>query len=200
MNQKITAALVFVLAVGVAPRAAQAAPFVVSQAAFAADPVITFNGLPEGTTVTNQFAALGISFGGLLTTYDDQNVLFGGDTMQVLNSALPFNCGVAGNCLPFTFNFSTPVDRVGFFIATNPGTTTLSIAGGSLNFATAQGVTFVSIGNTIPFSTLTVAITGGVNGAAIFDEVRFHAVPEPATLLFVGTGLAAALRRRFGRR
>ena len=94
-------------------------------------------------------------------------------------------------------SFSQPVTRVGLEISTNPGTTYLIVANGSLAFSFTNLPVFVGLEDPAGFSSLTIDASAADNGAIIFDNVRFDLlaseVPEPGTLVLLGGGILGML-------
>jgi len=92
----------------------------------------------------------------------------------------------------------TPHDGAPLTFTTNTGVTGTA----ALNGANANDQFFGLIDNTNPFSTLTLRTGVGPFGEPFsVDAVRFstsetNAVPEPATVLLVGSGIVAAMRKR----
>ena len=120
----------------------------------------------------------------------------------------------SGNQQTVTFTFSSPIHEFAVTITdygdfTASPLTFVTNGGGSGSAAlgtqpngTDQFFGFIDAAN--PFTTITLATGVGQFGDPFsVDRVRFSApqanpspVPEPASLLLVGTGLVAALRRR----
>lgn len=114
------------------------------------------------------------------------------------------------------FQFSSLVTRVGFFISTNPVYDTLVTAYRGATLVGSELFDTFGGGNTGSFAgiefdegfdriVLHAFADGYGSGAYVLDELRFESVtpaapvPEPASALLLGAGLAAILARTRGR-
>ena len=172
--------------------------------------VITFDGLNDGTEVN------GLTVDGVLFTYslgNGQVVIDGGP--GVTNNVNPPNVvsvgdptGTMGLFLPGL----TTVFGYGYAILdTGPvmGATTITLyAGntfvGSLSYDGDSDPDFTGgfagIESTIPFDTVYLTFNTNVAPAWAFDNVMFANIPEPSSLLMLGSGvayIAGLLRRRY---
>ena len=104
-----------------------------------------------------------------------------------------------GPFLPKEIVFGQTMDRVGFDITTNPSDDTtvtaflgLSVVGSHLfdTFGSGAGGSFVGIEFLSGFDRIEISSAQITNGAFSIDNLRFEAVPEPATLALLGLGLA----------
>jgi PEP-CTERM motif len=161
--------------------------------------VLTFSevALASGTSLTNQFAAFGVTFlGGAY--YDPQP---GGFFPTV--AAGNFSAGGSppvGLTNPFTIIFTAPVGGAAFQFITNPGSTTFTARLGGVSvesFVAATSTAQLFYGfQGITFDNILINVSTD-NNAALFDNIQTgSAVPEPTTMILIGTGVLAALRRR----
>jgi hypothetical protein len=143
--------------------------------------------------VTTQYSGLGASFTGTW-----QNSSYGGAFPNMIGDVLSDFPDNSCPCAPtFEIDFTAPVTDAVFALVTNSGTSTLaSYLGASLiettNFNTGFDGQFTGFTGSL-FDRIDVA-PGGSNNASIIDSLEFNnannsAVPEPATLLLLGTGL-----------
>lgn len=160
--------------------------------------VLTFSevALASGTSLTNQFTAFGVTFlGG--TYYDPQAGIF--PTVAAGNFSAVGTPPV-GLTNPFTVVFTAPVGAAALQFATNPGTTTFTARRGvviveSFVAATSQSLLFYGFQG-INFDNILINVSSD-NNAALFDNIqRATPVPEPTTMILLGTGVVAVLRRR----
>jgi hypothetical protein len=155
--------------------------------------------LADGTALTNQFAAYGVTFSNLWysTVYD-----FG--TSIVAPEAANFSIGCP--CVnPYSIFFSTPQTDVAFGLVTNSGdnTTITALLGGSVvdSFTATtdlSGNFFGFTGLSGGFDQIQLSTQDNVDGAAVIDTIELGtAIPEPASwvLLALGTASLAVVRR-----
>jgi hypothetical protein len=105
-----------------------------------------------------------------------------------------------------TFGFDTPLRAFGIDIntfATDNGSFTATTPVGTFpsrfdpfpGFTTGQ---FIGFSSDVPFNTVTIA--GPVGFTYTLDTLRSSPVPEPASMLLLGGGLAALVARRYRHR
>ena len=163
--------------------------------------VITFNAIPTFTSLSNQFAGLGVSIAGsCVMTNNNFNPRFGGDPIQVANSdQSTLNCAGGRSSYPdATFNFASTINYFGLKGISN-GTITLTNANGSVVvLAGPSNATFVGFTDATGFNSVTISAND--NGAFLIDDVSFTStVPEPSSVALVAVGMlavAAAARRK----
>jgi len=152
--------------------------------------------LPDGSALSNQYAALGVTF--LNAFYQPQSTTFP-----------PATSGhQIGNFFPvsglWSIYFNNQMSAAAFGIATNPANTTVEallngVVVGSATAATDfDGTDYFQITG-LTFNEIRLSTSG--DQLALVDNLQFTAaVPEPGTwiLLSLGLlGLAAGLRRRY---
>jgi len=203
---RLALAVVSVALLAVSSRA-EASSITNSTGLVAPQHTITFSEVPlaDGTVLTSQYAALGVTFAGLYV--DSDFVIFSGASNY---PACSVGCGITG---PFDIFFSSPVSAAALRVFTVTGTTGFqALLNGTLvdSFA-AQTVLLTSPPFTpaffgfqgVTFNQIHVIPVGGTAGANI-DNIQFNvvptAVPEPASLLLLATGLTAVAIRVRARR
>ncbi|MDQ3685917.1 MAG: PEP-CTERM sorting domain-containing protein [Acidobacteriota bacterium] len=200
----------------IAVPAAEAEPVVIGQSDFSGtETVITFDSIPHDEEITTQFSSQGVTFSGGLFSRTDFN----------RNFFVSPGAAVAGNFSnnalfnSVTVDFSSGVTRVGFNVVTNPQddirVTSFRLVNGFYN----QIGSFVFITDgTLPDEFVGFEDTGGSidrividafgtdNDAFAINDLRFEGadaltpVPEPATMLLLGSGLVGVAARVRNRR
>lgn len=177
---------------------AGAAPMAIDQSAFSgSETVITFDGFPNFTPLTTQYAADGVTFSGGLVTSNQTGLA------QNFTPTIPAS--------PVTIDFSETMLRAGFHVvtaSTDDLVVALSaysgdvlISTGTLTFATGQTMSFVGIQDDVDgIDRMVLSAVGGAAGTFRMDNLRFEPVPEPSTAFLLATGLVALTCCRARRR
>jgi hypothetical protein len=166
--------------------------------------VITFDNLPDGTIVTNQFA--GVSFTGaqVLTAGVDLNPLF--PPVSNPNVVFDFLNGT------ITATFTTPVTSVGAFVTGNTSITESIFRGATMvGSVSTGGANFIGAGTGLPPNIflsisdfdITRAVFTDTGNSFTLDNFTFTPVPSPIVgaglpglILACGVLLGLARRRR----
>jgi hypothetical protein len=192
LRKYLTAA--FLLGVLVVPTQAYATSFVNNTGLASPVTTITFSelGLSVNTVVTTQYAGLGVSFGPNL--YQDGQTGFPNITGNTLTN---FDQTGAAYVFNYSIFFNGPVTSAAFASVSNGSTHTFSAYLAGALVESFSNVVSTGLPNFFGFTGIT------------FDEIRVNtagdfmildnlqigqsaaAVPEPGTLLLLGTGLAA---------
>ncbi|HLK48368.1 MAG TPA: hypothetical protein VKT49_09550 [Bryobacteraceae bacterium] len=170
---------------------------------------ILFGGIANNALITNQFAAQDVIFSGGL--YGDTNA---GDVGMF--SSVGGGSVVAGNfqnqvcttatCGPITATFASEVSGVGFYIITQPGTTTVAVYSG--HSSTATGTFTFATNDSSPPAFFGVKDVAGIDRIVITDNAppggfaidKFMIVPEASSLFGLAGLLLCGLLVRIGAR
>jgi hypothetical protein len=209
-RMKLIAALLVFLGTLLSTSVARADVISVGPGAFAGATPITFTGIPDGTEVN------GLSVGGVLFNYSLGNghvIINGGP--GVTNNINPQNIVSTGNPAGIlTLTLSGLTHSIGYgyaILSVGPvvGATTITLFNGVTNVGSLayNGLPdpvftggFAGIQSTLAFNRVEVTFNTAQAPAFALDNVVLGAaVPEPTTMLLLGTGLAgiaAKVRRR----
>lgn len=162
---------------------------------------ITFDELvfAGGTSITNQYAGLGLTFSPSLR-YDSQGAAqFPGITGHYL--------GNNGPCCdnPFSILFGGDITAAAFGVATNPATTLFEALDDGLVVESFSAPTNFdgSTNSFFGFSGVTfdeIRVTVGGDQQILIDNVQSGSVPEPTSLALLGLGLAGFAASRYRRK
>jgi hypothetical protein len=185
--------IVAIVAVLAAPLAANATIIQTSSFLAGADVTLTFSelGLAPGTVVTTQYSVYGVSFSPNLVQSPQDMSIFSthGDSVNLGNFSPVVD--------PFRIQFGTAVSAASFAYVSNAGDSVFTTF---LNGAVVESASFAtgfgSLNDIYRFTGLFDEIevsAGGFNDSMLMDNLQFDAaaVPEPGTMLLLGSGLAA---------
>jgi len=165
----------------------------------------TFTGLSIGTEVNN------LVVDGLLFQYSLGNgdVIIDGGPGLTNNIAPPNIVSVGNDSGVIAITFPSLITQFGYGFAIRssavvPASTSISLFDGpvpvgSLSYAGAPDPIFTGgfagIQSTLAFNRAELTFNSGVASAFALDNIRTSSVPEPGTLLLVGAGIGAIVRR-----
>lgn len=166
-----------------APGVARAAPLFDLSSFSGNETVLTFNELPNGTLIDNEYTALGVTFSGVFRAANTtEGTIWPGSGPAIAENFQP--C-----CADVTATFSPLVLRVGFYIITNEADDLTLTAYKGSNIVDVQtfdthrrfGQPADFFGMEVPggFDTLLIDVHGLVNGAFALDDFRFEGDNQP---------------------
>jgi hypothetical protein len=165
--------------------------------------LVTFDELSfsTGTSINNQYNAFGLDVTPSLQ-------YLASSSRTNFNGAGLHNYGTSPYTTPFSFDFTSTVEAMGFYIVMNDGqnVTFEALLNGSVvesyNETWSSGISALSFrgftgGN---YDSLKVTMVSGSNNAMELDNVYFSNVtdvPEPSTLAIFALGIMGLATRRF---
>jgi len=162
--------------------------------------------IPTDTAITNQYESLGITISPNLYQSNVDGSLFPNIDNHNLGSSISTN-----TVRPFTLHFVNDQTKVAFAMVTNMGTTSFEAFLGTVpveSFSTATNVNannFYGFKN-IVFNSIVVNVTPGISGTMFMDNLQLGStgseapIPEPATLLLMGVGIAGLIGGAAGKK
>ncbi len=169
--------------------------------------VIDFSSIGNEVLINSQYSGSDVTFSGSLYGMTNSGDLsqFPNNGDGVIASNWLYSIGSQGTW--FDVDFANVLTRVGFYIEhwpTDDLTITLEYNGtssGSVAFLSSSLYSeFVGVEDINGFNRIRVSVASNINGFYAIDNFRFEGavapVPEPATMLLMGTGLAGLVAAR----
>ena len=164
---------------------------------------VTFNELnfASNTLITNQFSSFGLEItSGLQYLVNSARTNFNGSGL--------YNYGTNPYITPFSFDFNSTVQAMGFYIVMNTGQNVTFEALLNGNVVESYNETWTNCCSTLLFrgfaggtyDSIKVTMVNGSNGAMELDNVYFSkatTVTEPTSLAIFALGIVALTARRF---
>jgi hypothetical protein len=154
------------------------------------DTTITFDeiALANATPLTNQYSALGVTF---------SDMFYRTQPLFSPNLASPLAANFGSNFIgfnPFSIHFTSDVRSAAFVVASNDGTSTFeALLDGAVvdSFtATTDPISDNNFFGFIGFAFDEIRVTiGSSDGNAAIDSLQFAAVPTPASLALLASGI-----------